>query len=445
MAFSLRAAGGGLRLILAGVCLLAPSVARAQLTINNPGHQESFPGTVRESLVSEINKTNTRIFGVMGVLDRVLFPELAGDKEEVLLVESNQIYNVVKVPGVCYPVCSDRTNGFIGIDAFSSSLALGVQSGGTGLFYAASWTGMSAPDTALLRPMAALAYSGIGYFQGLTAPLRVGPTKIGPSFADVAEGSTEAYVIGGKTTLYGTMLYAGFLATSTGNGMVTNITQEKLRLLASAAISDNFSDIPFLKMGLDRVPDIVSYIQGNGFKSDEKKKDGTDGEEKKEKRPNASKTPMTSLYARKINLVPPQSGPDGEGDDRKVKWWTIHAEQMNIGGFFDIKASLAVAPKVQIHEFLASVHSEGFNLVPGEDADDELSFGASAGLVQLPPLYYFGVQGGAKISVAADVRYGKQFRMSLRRNEPDVLSLFPYAYDSWNFYIQYDISSLFSN
>ncbi len=401
--------------------------AAADPGINNPGNYETFAGTVRESVVSQALATNARVFGIAGFLERVMFPRMTQLPGTLLVLgDMNQIYGVTRLPAEC--VCDDASEpyGLADVDTFATAGGVGYATEDWGLFYSASWNGAQMPDTALVRGMGAVAWSGWGLFSLYMSPFMTGPLKIIDT-GELIEGSRVDYVLGGRGEVAGIQLQAGYLASDIDGGLYGNITEKKLRLLAAAALTHGAQSVSYLKSGFDR----ASWLLGQGKKA-----------RNVERR-------LSSLYARKLALVPPQTAASvadfDPADLRSVDLWTAHVEQLNLGPL-DVKAALGVAPAVVVHEARATIHTEGFNPDPNADVQDEEaepSAGITAGIVGLPKLYYYGVEGGNRFSFAAEGRMGLSGAM-IAFNDPETLALFPYAQNAWRVNVHLDFSGVWA-
>lgn len=111
---------------------------------------------------------------------------------------------------------------------------------------------------------------------------------------------------------------------------------------------------------------------------------------------------------------------------------TLHFEQANIGGWVDVNVSYAVAPKPQIFDGQLAVHSPGY--VSGRLIDDaagrrdmDAGFLVKLGVVNLPPQYAIGVQGGTYFAARAELRTKENFSFMVLFNDPEQLALYPFA------------------
>ena len=171
----------------------------------------------------------------------------------------------------------------------------------------------------------------------------------------------------------------------------------------------------------------------------------------------------TSLFYRSLQYAVPPSLSNGvpQGADLKQAFQTVHAGQRGMGGWVDLVG--AVAPFAEtpfLHEGTFSVHTPAYHLVrdiPSDDADPEdyvvyergefaVEGLVSIGRVELPPLPWYGVNGGAHFSAKLDVLIWMPLTDTQRLmlgakanyNTPEILVPFPYARDvaSLGFYVR---------
>jgi len=174
-------------------------------------------------------------------------------------------------------------------------------------------------------------------------------------------------------------------------------------------------NIPYLRTGIDRLP------------LDELGMEGA----------------MSSLFARKVRMVAPFEPQANATQDEFAKLrdassfdrWTGHLQQLSIAKHIDVLAAADFRSGVSLHELRAGWHSEGFHRIVPTDPDDEVQpeegWGIHAGYINVPDMYYYGLQGGAKLSFSAEAR-APAGRIKISRNDPELLAVFPFAYDAWS-------------
>ncbi len=383
-----------------------------------------FEGTTRYDAAIQAATTNAQVYGAVGSLERNVMPNLVLEESFVLVLENNQLWSATRLPGRCtgaaFGGCGNGRLALYDVDTFASSLAFGARFGPVGLFYSASVTGTAVFDDSLSRYFF---YNGLvpayGLYHSLTAPFS-------DTSGDTGLGKVQRDWIGGLSldSEYG-HLRVGYVGSS---GLFTNITQAHVRAFVTAVATDQLSDLPLFKAGVDRLPwrfldeGVQPYVG------------------------------MTSAYARKLQFVSPVE-PEGADEALDVledrassNFWTSHFEHRSLGSVLDLHAAWASAPHSFLHEFRGALHSPSFHsasLGPdplGGDFGDLARMGGallSVGMVRLPRMPEMGVDGGKKLSVSFELQgnFGGTFlRLSIRKNDGETLAMFPYAQDAWNVY-----------
>jgi hypothetical protein len=391
-----------------------------------PAGWAPLPGSVEAQVAEKAARQTATVYGTARSLERNVFPLL--DQSEVrftLTWEQNWLTTAVRVPVVTDEPIGRLRFQSAAMTTYATSIVLGAKLNDTfSLFYGTSlssaiFMGAGNDNRWLIGSLGGL---GLLLYQGPTAPLSVGQHKVLPSIGGSHFGVSSDYVIGGRADAGGTSVYLGYLGSSLGDGVYTNITEEKLRLLLSAALGGKLDDLFYLKAGFDQVRGL---LQGDLFR---------DPKPRSEEEKGVSKT---SLFARRLQFLPPQpSVPDDAPRDlRHVSFWTTHLEQLNIGGMVDATLAVSLKP-VFVSEATLGLHTPGFN----EATASPFGFRVLLGAVELPPMTYFAQPGGRKLMVTAEVKARTSFYLSLRRNDADILSVFPYAYDAWNIYFKMGFS-----
>ncbi len=154
----------------------------------------------------------------------------------------------------------------------------------------------------------------------------------------------------------------------------------------------------------------------------------------------------TSLFGRSVQLAAPRSLDDLDNavsdSFNSIGLTTGHFEQRDIAGMFDVRFAYALAPEPFVHELRVGFHGPEAG-DPGSLIDNPLNlFRANLGLVELPPLPFYGVQGGRAWSF--DVRIGSpNVYIAVERNTPELLVIFPYAYDATSFQLKFSFDDSF--
>lgn len=147
------------------------------------------------------------------------------------------------------------------------------------------------------------------------------------------------------------------------------------------------------------------------------------------------KVGATSAFAR---LLPLTEAGELDPSAEQVDLLTGHLEQEGIAGVLDIRAAYAVKPVAQIHEASIAFHdADYYTYEDGGESSSNRHFYVEAGFVRLPPLYYYGVEGGTKLHLRGEivltppVQDGKvQASMGLLFNDPEQTALYPFAVDA---------------
>ncbi len=154
----------------------------------------------------------------------------------------------------------------------------------------------------------------------------------------------------------------------------------------------------------------------------------------------------TSLFGRSVQLAAPRSLDDLDNavsdSFNSIGLTTGHFEQRDIAGMFDVRFAYALAPEPFVHELRVGFHGPEAG-DPGSLIDNPLNlFRANLGLVELPALPFYGVEGGRTWSF--DVRIGSpNVYIAVERNTPELLVIFPYAYDATSFQLKFSFDDSF--
>ena len=210
---------------------------------------------------------------------------------------------------------------------------------------------------------------------------------------------------------------AGYTGT---RGLYLDVTQEKLALFANTVLSDGvrFDNASYLLAGLQQLDLLELGASEGGI---------------------ASKVGVMSLFYRDLpqgeaaaEEVPAQQDRPGVIDRLK----TGHLRQEDMLDRFDFRAAWQLGGQSRLRELAVAIHSEDWHERRGRKLpDSEAIFYVRAGLVNLPDQPTFGVQGGVRPTLRADVAYKQDgavlgVRASARMNDPDLLDLYPFAYNA---------------
>jgi hypothetical protein len=128
-----------------------------------------------------------------------------------------------------------------------------------------------------------------------------------------------------------------------------------------------------------------------------------------------------------------------------VNFLTAHLEQWSIARWVDVVSAAQIRPKPDLYELTIGVHSPMF--IPEHLVGSKTNKGAdtggyairaSAGVIKLPAMYYYGVPGGYRFKAALDlgmVMGASSSYITFGFNSADTLAVFPYAYNAGQFSI----------
>ena len=377
-------------------------------------------GTTRYEAARQASLTNAQVYGAVGAFDRYVIPLLGAESEEGIALfafEYGAILNAAQAPGRCKKQITEATGGCLrgislnNVDLYSSNVAFGYRSGPLGFFYTASYTLPVVVGEGLNRGTYAYATVMGPALSWFMSPIRLLGKK---TFNKILPGDMDGVVGGSLNTKVGSA-YVGYVFSQ---GVFGDIDLPELKSFVTTVLGQQFKELSYLKGGLrqfDYFSDSLAETIGR-----------------------------SSLYGRKLQLVPPQAPGITELADRQnlIDFVTVHFEQTDIARYVDARVAYTATPVAELHQASVSVHTEDFSVnrgprvQRGDQGDKKIPFEASltAGVVSLPNLWYYGVEGGRRLSLTAEMAYGPA-RASIRRNDPEVLSTFPVAYDAWSFFI----------
>lgn len=412
----------GSTLLTAISSLLLSATASAQSTDTFRG-AKPFPGTVRDLLRDDLAKTSGQLYGAIGTLERrgVLHMK---PSTIIAVAETNIIGGALRIPGTSeYGAVGDSSYRsqyqMLPADVFAFSAVFAARGDNLGVFASAGAVyprvsdGTEAAVGRMIFPLVGAMATPMAHLGVMAAPFLTGPTQVtgGQTSADIV-----SYLYGAFYDVGGAVLYAGLVGTGRGAGLYTNISQNRVKLLAESVLSERFTELTYLKVGINQLADAKKLLSGQLPREAERTRD----EEKRE---------LTSLYGRKVQFAIPRHGLEGQSlDPGKLDFWSIHAEQANISELFDVALAAGISPSPVLHEARVGLHTPGFF------SQREGGLGITAGAVRMPALYMLAQQPGFRFAFRAEARLGEVVRLALYRNEPETLSSFPYARDAWVFY-----------
>ncbi len=397
---------------LAAAFLVAPA-ARADKDFFSIDGYQLTPGSTRYEAARQAAVSNAQIFGAVGAYNRHIVPLLTSGKDGALFeLEYHATINAAKAPGSCPTKLGKDLDGCnLGtsinhLDLYGSNFAIAYRGGPLSLFYSASLTMPVVVGPGLNRGL--LPYLTITgpVFAHAMVPMRLISKDFGK---DILPGiGIDAIGGGGFVSDYIT-INGGY---ALSQGLFGDIQIPKLQGFATALLGDKFKDVVTFLAGIRQ----FDYFGLKEFTD-------TAG--------------RTSLYARQLRYIPPQTAQPGDSSaatdqrDGAFNFISGHLEQTDIVGYFDVSLSYLTKPTPLLQEASVSIHTKGFRAHEAKIGEGEngLHAGLTLGLVTLPDLYDFGVEGGRRFRFGLEISDGI-FYASVRSNDPQTLAMFPMAYNA---------------
>lgn len=380
------------------------------------GSAAPIAGTPSYDAAVEAISTHAGYWGTVALAEREVFPYLARPRDDSgwnfsgrISSDATYLFGAAQVPSAeLSPECPAGV-AMRDVDMANGSFALGIMYGRLGGFYGSSATLSGMVDAPMERYATAYAFLPIGHVAGMLGPV----VNAFPESKGL--WSYEPDWMGGLV-FDGSDYGSWRLGWSKSQGLVTNLTQERLRLLLAAVVSPSLDSMPFLRAGLDRLP--------------------TEGG-------------LSSALYRKMTLAETEEPDEPDG----ASFHTVTLTQQSILGILDVGGAMAVRPHVGFHNASVGVHTRGFEQLPAtidtsdyDWAGEARTFGASvsaAGVV-LPEMPWVGVAGGPAWSLAARARIHMDMNPDdpddfvlvdqvLSRNDPEVLAVLPTAQNGWRY------------
>ncbi len=361
--------------------------------------------------------TNVQAYGAVGMTEKRLFPLLAAEGATFALdMDYTFTGGAIRLP-ICPKIGegSELRMGKVDLgvatygvgyrwNAFSFHVALSVAT-----HYISNGETMNRGIVGIGLPLFAMAYFPVSFYK--------------PTFYRDNMSASYSHLLGAS---YNSPIGALSIAYSTDRGIYSNITGTKVKLFAGFLAREALKDLPYLSLGLASLDFLVSPAMRKLFGD-------------------------TSIYVRKlqfVGLTPPEPSNE-ETSTAKVErtsFVTQHFEQTGIAEMVDVFVAYSTSPKPMLYEATLGLHTVGYRSPKSliatasrkvEERPDSYGVNVSVGVIQLPDLWYYGVQGGyrfkASVSVAASSG-GVVFATGLSVNDADILSVFPYAYNAPQFF-----------
>lgn len=379
-------------------------------------------GTVGYNTLQGAITTNALAFGAASLVERKLLPTTA-KFPFAFHYDILNTYSAVRAP-----LCDEKSGALqmSAVDLTSTAIGIAGRFSIVTLFLAGSGTLTAAGGKANER-IGLLGGGLVGVFLAPAAPFKNRwETNAGVVLtADLIVGADANVPKVGRVA-------AGYVAS---RGLYTNVSQETVRLFGTAVLRQELADSPYLRAGLSR----LDWLLGSAEKT----------------------IGYISPYLRQTRLpaAAPSSTPkdqllDAGRDAKSQALRTLHLDRIGARDPFDLRASYAIAPTPQLYEVSASLHTAGF--LPEEyllQSEVETKGGyearLTAGAINLPDLYFYGVGGGWKPRVQLDLMAGgstggtsmQRFFLTFGLNASDTLAVFPFAYNAFQLGISWNVVS----
>lgn len=418
-----RFAGG----VLAGSVIALASRTAAAAPNDHPlcqGTPRVVTGTVGYSTLQGAITTNALAFGAASLVERKLLPTTA-KFPFVFHYDILNTYSAVRAP-----LCDEKTGAvkMSAVDLTSTAIGVAGRFGIVTLFLAGSGTLTAAGGKANER-IGLLGGGLVGVFLAPAAPFKNRwDTNTGAVLtADLIVGADANVPHVGRVA-------AGYVAS---RGLYTNVSQQTVRVFGTAVLRSQLEDSPYLRAGISR----LDWLFGSAEKT----------------------IGFISPYVRQTRLpasarasTPKDQLLDVGRDAKSQALRTLHLDRLGARDPFDLRASYAIAPTPQLYEISASLHTAGF--LPEEyllTSEAETSGGyearLTAGAINLPDLYFYGVAGGWKPRVQLDLMAAgatgtsagtmQRFFLTFGLNASDTLAVFPFAYNAFQVGISWNVVS----
>ena len=363
------------------------------------GNTVPLPGTPSALLMDQSRRTNQETYGVVASVGRTLLPQLENAEDFGLsfVMEQHVLAKALEVPATTAG-CPDGL-ALAPVDLFSSNMGLAVKNGWFGAFYAVGLTGTNTSFNPTERLLADVMYpqSVVGCWFAAPA-LGAGGLASGSARYRLDYVAGLAFAPGPVRASVG---YVG------SRGLYVDLNEQTTRLFLHGAVQEGLDRLPFWAAGIARLP----------FPAEVRETAGD-----------------TKLFGRHLTwYLPGATGPGATLAGGGTAFTTVTAQQTDIRGIVDARVVAGVQPGTFVRELAVAGHSPGWWSAE-EISLDDLGARVELGTIRVPPLAWYGQDGGQKLMLDASVRAGF-VTVSARYNHPDVLDLFPYATDAFEFHL----------
>jgi hypothetical protein len=194
--------------------------------------------------------------------------------------------------------------------------------------------------------------------------------------------------------------------------LFTNVSVDRVRFMVEALLTQQFDSLALVKVGFRELPTL-------------------------------DELGATTVYARRLELAVPRVEDAAQQPRELISdlgLTTAHLEQVGMFDYLAARVAYAVEPEPFIHELRVGLEQTSEQRLKSAEQDDWLAaVEAHAGIVQLPSLPYYAVDGGRRFSfdVSLVLPLGPAvIRGGVQRNAPELLTVFPYAQDATSMRIE---------
>jgi hypothetical protein len=383
-------------------------------------NHQSIAGTAGFENARAANETNALVYGAAGYLHHTVLPML--NEARKLSREQGGGWHggggfrySTTLQAAVVPTyessggCPDRLRiSERPLELGSTNLGIAASNGTFGLFYTASVVYGYTPS---FDPRERFLYGMSGYVGGAFGAVLAPLAGRDQAFGEGASAVRTDFVVGGIADLPGVHARAGWVG-------------------SRGVYADLEADIPVFVSAVIDEPSLSNLLQGGLRRL--KLGDGVG---------------HLSLYAKNQPLRPvPEVAAGGTGfrEDATggLNFLAGHFAQERIAGLYEVRVAYAVRPQPLLHEAQVGIRSPNGSL--GSRGVDYLLRG---GVVSLPDLWFYGVQGGMKPTLRGEIGVvvsddgnpaGGSIRYLVMTNDPEQLLLFPYAYGAWTMGVTFD-------
>lgn len=392
-----------------GLLIAAPAAAQEKPAGNDCQNVNPLAGSLQYRLAALALRGNAQTYGAVALADDALLTPLGAMKPEededgrrsddgdggmVVALSMNQTYGVLDIPTVEQNTGCPREllYSYRPLDMAGVSFGLGYRSGDWGLFYSTSVTySFLTADNAVLRGMFGASASIYSMYIVLAAP-----------FLDFAEKEAGVvsfnadYVIGG---MYDLGLVTAALGYVGSQGLYARLGGADIGGFISGLFD---ADEGLMVLDLELGPYDIGPV-----------------------------SPM--VYGNRRAIVAPgltdAEGRTGRGRQDAGAWSVAGTELRDISSMFDLRFTWMFEPEMRFSEILGAIHSPTYHRPEDTSGDFPINYRAFAGVVGLPTMRYYGIEGGAVFSGGVEMRVGGDIGLGMRLvyNDPSRLTLFPYS------------------